>query len=245
MSKCLPLKKVCSASFSFYLLNCSGITRQHWFQKHPILYNISKQQRGLQDSVTIVNIISVQTYNLTVTWLRWIAVSVPQRCMSTHSTNPYKGLLKNNKQFRFVLQHSSSLLSPRATSLAAVSPTSSRRKLTPNVSSSGRPASPSDGVEGTATQKHRAGVSGCEWELTPNSCGLVPHPSTANISTEPNGFINVLWQISLLLENITLCFPHLCVPVCKILKIRVLLIHYVKYLMNAKSFDIGLKVPPF
>lgn len=149
---------------SFYLLNYSGNNSPALVSKNCtespcyITFQNSCTHRriALPSSTSLVS----KHRTLKNDWniARRIVVFVPQRCVATHSTNPYKGPLTNKKQFRFGL---SSLLSPRATSLAAVSSTSLRWKLTPNVSSSGRPES--GVVEGTATQKHKTGISGCEW----------------------------------------------------------------------------------
>ncbi len=157
MSKCLPLNKPSKhgrISTSFYL------TQLQWNNSPALVsknctespYYITFQdscthcRTVLPSSTSLVSKHSTLKNDWNIAWC--IVVFVPQRCMSTHSTNPYKSPLTNKKQFRFVL---SSLLSPQAASIAAVSSTSSRRKLTPNVSSSGRPESPPDGDEGTAT----------------------------------------------------------------------------------------------
>lgn len=93
-----------------------------------------------------------------------------------------------------MFRQGAALQSPGATSLAAVSSTSLGRKLTPKVSSSGRPTSPSDGVEVTETQKHAEQASVAENEPF-NGCGLLAHTQkTMHSELSSPRLCDLLWQ---------------------------------------------------
>lgn len=154
------VKNVCRLKLPLNMVALASISTREWLFEctklpyYAIFYNSCTHCR----TGFIINIISGQTVHpkMTVTWVWWIVIVMPQRCMSTHSTNACRGPQKKEEILQICVEtHRRSLLTPRATSFAAVSSPSLTSKLTPNVSSSGRPTSPSDGVEGTATQKRK------------------------------------------------------------------------------------------